>query len=119
MDGVGRLEAFARGGRIAVREADDRADGELAVHILRRLLDVGRRDADRRGMILHAVVADRANFLPRRRLRQQRMVYLTQNLVQFHGAVPPFYVLECNLDSIYDTWRYSCRCRRGRPGCPR
>ena len=22
-------------------------------------------------------------------------------------------------DSIYDTWRYSCRCRRGRPGCPR
>ena len=77
MDGVGRLEAFARGGRIAVREADDRADGELAVHILRRLLDIGCGDADRRGMILHAIITDCLNFRPCRRLAQQRMIAFT------------------------------------------
>ena len=91
--GVRRLKALGLRGVVAVREADDGADCELVAHVILGLLDIGGRNTDGGRLVFHAVVADRLDLGPGRRLRQQRMVDLTEDLFQFHGVVPPFYVL--------------------------
>ena len=92
LDGVERFKAFGLCRVIAVRKADDGADRKLVSDIVPRLLHIGSGDADRRGMILHAVVADGLDLGPRRRLGEEGVIDFTENLVQFHGEVPPFYV---------------------------
>jgi len=84
-DGVGGLEALDGGRRIAVREADDGADGHFVAQIVLRLAHVGGRDADGRGLIGHGVVADGFDFAPRRGLGEQRVVNLAENFFHVHG----------------------------------
>ena len=84
--GVRRLEALGRRGVVAVWEADDRADGDFAVDVLRRAADVARRDADACATVLHAVVADGPDLRPGGGLAQQRVVDAAENILQlfFH-----------------------------------
>ena len=90
--GVRSFKALGLRRVVAVREADDGADGELAADIVLRLLHIGSGDADGRGVVFHAVVADRPDLSPGGRLGQQGMVDLTEDLVPFHGVIPPFCV---------------------------
>ena len=92
---LNRVECFEALGLcrvVAVREADDGADGQLVPDVVLCLLYIGSGNADGRGMILHAVVADSLDLGPGRRLGEQGVVDFTEDLVQFHGEVPPFCV---------------------------
>ena len=90
--GVRSFKALGLRRVVAVWEADDGADGELAADIVLRLLHIGSGDADGRGVVFHAVVADGPDLGPGGRLGQQGMVDLTEDLVPFHGVIPPFCV---------------------------
>ena len=92
LDRVERFEALGLRRVVAVREADDGADGQLVPDVVLRLLHIGSGDADGRGMILHAVVADGLDLGPGRRLGEEGVIDFTEDLVQFHGEVPPFCV---------------------------
>ena len=74
LHGVSGHEALGGGGVIAVGETDNGADGQLARHILRRLLHIGGGDAHAGAAVLHAVVADGADLVPGGRLGQQGVV---------------------------------------------
>ena len=82
--GVGGHEALGCGGVIAVGEADDGADRQLARHILRRLLHIAGGDAHAGAAVLHAVIADGLDLVPGGRLGQKRVIALAQNVFQFH-----------------------------------
>ena len=81
--GVGGLEALGGGGVVAVGEADDGAHGDLARHILRRLLHIGGGDAHAGAAVLHAIVADGPDLVPGSRLGQQGVVHPGQNGLEF------------------------------------
>ena len=70
-----------------VGEADDGADGEAVAHIFLGLLHEGGGDADRSGLILHAVVADGLDLSPGSGLGQQSMVALGEDVFQFHKYI--------------------------------
>ena len=67
---VGRFEAFYRGGRIAVGEADHRADGDFPRRICRRLLHIGSRNTDAGAAIADTVVTNGLDLRPGGILRQ-------------------------------------------------
>ena len=85
--GVRCHEAFGGGGVIAVGEADDRADGQLALDILRRLLYIAGGDADAGALVLHSIVADGLDLRPGSSLGQQGVVARSENFLQFHFSV--------------------------------
>ena len=77
---------------IARREADDRAYPHLVrsvLHIRLAARDIARRNADRRRMILHGIVADALNLLPRRFRLEQRMIDHRKNALDIHMRSPP------------------------------
>ncbi len=84
---VCRHEALGRGGVVAVGEADDGADGQLAPDILRRLFHVAGGDADAGALVFHPVVADGLDLLPGGSLGQQGVVALSKDFLQFHFSV--------------------------------
>ena len=82
LHGVGGLKALGGGGIVAVGEADDGADGDLAVHIFRRLLHIAGGDADAGAAVLHAVVADGLDLRPCGGLAQQRVIHAAEDIFQ-------------------------------------
>ena len=86
-----RLHALDAGGNIAVREADDRAHRQLAEavmlllgNVMRRVGNIGLRDAHARAAVLDAVVADLTDLLPCSGGSQQRVVNMAENFFYFH-----------------------------------
>ena len=82
--GIGGHEALCGSGGVAIGEADDGADGQAFAHIFLGLLDEGGGDADGSGGVLHAVVANGLNLSPCGGLRQQSVVALGENFLEFH-----------------------------------
>ena len=74
------LPAFGRRGAVAVRKADDGADRNGALHIVRGFADIDGRQADGGRMIGDALVAEQKNLLPGGGGRQQGMVNGAQNI---------------------------------------
>ena len=111
--GVGGLEALGGGGVVAVGEADDGAHGDLARHILRRLLHIGGGDAHAGTAVLHAVVADGPDLVPGSRLGQQGVVHPGQNGLEFvvHNKMISFR-MNCHL-----VWDYGPYCSRKKRLC--
>ena len=97
---VGGHEALGGGGVVAVGKADDGADGQLARHILRRLLHIAGGDAHAGAAVLHAVVADALDLGPGGRLGQKGMVALAQNVFQFHFR-SLLYNVGCRLVNVF------------------
>ena len=111
--GVGGLKALGGGGVVAVGEADDGADGDLARHILRRLLHIGGGDAHAGAAVPDAVVADGLDFVPGGTLGQQGMIHPGQNGLEFvvHNKMISFR-MNCHL-----VWDYSPYCSRKKRLC--
>ena len=91
-DRIPCLENFCRRCVVSVRESDHGTDWKSALHILRRLLHIAGGNAHAGAAVLDAVVADGPDLGPGGRLGQQGMVDLTEDLVPFHGVIPPFCV---------------------------
>ena len=81
---VARLKGLCGGGGIAVREADDGADGHASGAVVVRKAHIGRRDADAGRPVMHGVVAERTNVLTRGVHSQQRVIYMGEYFLQFH-----------------------------------
>ena len=98
--GVGGLKALGGGGvvavgRVAVGEADDRADGQLAEAIVlllgdvvRGVIHIGLRDADARAAVFDAVVTDLLDVLPGGGLLEEGMVNVLENFLNVHDIFP-------------------------------
>ena len=96
---LGGHEALGCGGVIAVGEADDRADGQLAKavvlllgNIVRGVVHIGLRDADARAAVFDAVVTDLLDVLPGGSLLEEGMVNVLENFLNVHSYLLPFYV---------------------------
>ena len=79
---VGSLEALGGGGVVAVGEADNGADGDLSVHIRRRLLHIAGGDTHAGAAVLDTVVADGLDLIPGGTLCQQRVVHAGEDILQ-------------------------------------
>ena len=79
---VGSLEALGGGGVVAVGKTDDGADGDLAVHITRRLLHIAGGNAHAGAAVLDTVVADGLDLIPGGTLCQQRVVHAGEDILQ-------------------------------------
>ena len=101
-------EALGCGGVIAVGEADDGADRQLARHILRRLLHIAGGDAHAGAAVLHAVIADGLDLVPGGRLGQKRVIALAQNVFQFHFKSLLIIKLSLFLRYVYHTSFFDC-----------
>ena len=98
-DGRLSLHALDAAGRVAVGEADDRADGQLAKAVVLLLgnivcgvIHIGLRDADARAAVFDAVVTDLLDVLPGGGLLEEGMVNMLENFLNVHSYLLPFYV---------------------------
>ena len=98
-DGGLGLHALDAAGRVAVGEADDRADGQLAEAIVlllgdvvRGVVHIGLRNADARAAVFDAVVTDLLDILPGGGLLEEGMVNMLENFLNVHSYLLPFYV---------------------------
>ena len=94
-DGGLGLHALDAAGRVAVGEADDRADGQLAEavvlllgNIVRGVVHIGLRDADARAAVFDAVVTDLLDVLPGGGLLEEGMVNVLENFLNVHDIFP-------------------------------
>ena len=87
-DGLLGLKDLDHGGGVAVGKADHRAHRQLVPQVVRRLLHVAGGDTHAGAAVLHAVVADLADFLPGGGLGQQSVVRRSQNTFDVHEPSP-------------------------------
>ena len=121
-DGGLGLHALDAAGRVAVGEADDRADGQLAEAIVlllgdvvRGVIHIGLRDADARAAVFDAVVTDLLDVLPGGGLLEEGMVHMLQNFLNVH-CIFFLSVLEggfCMKISYFIMLSLRCPCRAG------
>ena len=84
---VGGLKHLRLRRGIAGRETDHRAHAHLVrfiLHIRLAARDIAGRDAHRRRVIFHRVIADGLDLRPRRFGLEQRMIHHREHLAEFH-----------------------------------
>jgi len=86
-DCVLRFELLDGGRIVSVGETDDGADLQISLDILRRPLDIGRRDTHRGAAKLHGLVTEGLDLVPCGLGLEQGMVHVAENGCSLHNQL--------------------------------